>query len=152
MAKPIAGGLNSALFYGVKLGVQTVAHKFGQMLGLAAALGLATATGLAKPELSGELLYAKYCAKCHGDRVEILPVGEPHQPDSRRLVSQPGIGRVKRIEDVEGHTLGFVPHALFRIVIRHCAGNDAREFFDRPIANERLVVFVSDALASVAVA
>ena len=68
MAKPIAGGLNSALFYGVKLGVQTVAHKFGQMLGLAAALGLATATGLAKPELSGELLYAKYCAKCHGDR------------------------------------------------------------------------------------
>ena len=68
MAKPIAGGLNSALFYGVKLGVQTVAHKIGQTLGLAAALGLATAAGLAKPELSGELLYAKHCAKCHGDR------------------------------------------------------------------------------------
>ena len=68
MAKPIAGGLNSALFYGVKLGVQTVAHKIGQTVGLAAALGLATATGLAKPELSGELLYAKHCAKCHGDR------------------------------------------------------------------------------------
>ena len=68
MAKPIAGGLNSALFYGVKLGVQTGAHKIGQTVGLAAALGLATATGLAKPELSGELLYAKHCAKCHGDR------------------------------------------------------------------------------------
>ena len=86
-----------------------------------------------------------------GDRVEILSVGEPPQPDSRRLVSQPGIGRVKLIEDVEGHTLGFVPHALFRIVIRHCAGDDAREFFDRPITNERLVVFIGDALALLSV-
>ncbi|SVD16964.1 uncharacterized protein METZ01_LOCUS369818, partial [marine metagenome] len=68
MAKPIAGGLNSAWFSGVKLGVQTVTQKLGQALGLAAALGLSTATGLAKPELSGERLYAQLCARCHGDR------------------------------------------------------------------------------------
>ena len=43
------------------------------MLGLAAALGLATATGLAKPELSGELLYAKLCANCHGEQGQGVP-------------------------------------------------------------------------------
>mgnify|MGYP003975921165 FL=1 len=73
MAKPIAGGLNSALFYGVKLGGQTVAQKLGETFGLAAALGLATATALAKPELSGELLYAKLCANCHGEQGQGVP-------------------------------------------------------------------------------
>lgn len=73
MAKPIVGELNLVWFFGVKLGVQTVAQKLGQTFGLAAALGLATATALAKPELSGELLYAKLCANCHGEQGQGVP-------------------------------------------------------------------------------
>ena len=73
MAKPIVGELNLVWFFGVKLGVQTVAQKLGETFGLAAALGLATATALAKPELSGELLYAKLCANCHGEQGQGVP-------------------------------------------------------------------------------
>jgi len=73
LAKPIVGELNLVWFFGVKLGVQTVAQKLGETFGLAAALGLATATALAKPELSGELLYAKLCANCHGEQGQGVP-------------------------------------------------------------------------------
>jgi len=68
LAKPIVGGLNLTLLFGVKLWVQIVAQKLAQTLCLAAMVGLATTTGLAETKLSGELLYAKRCAKCHGDR------------------------------------------------------------------------------------
>ena len=50
-----------------------MSQKLGLAFGLAAALGLATATGLAEPKLSGELLYAKLCAKCHGDQGQGVP-------------------------------------------------------------------------------
>ena len=73
MAKPIVGGLNLTLLFGVKLWVQTVAQKLAQMLGLAAMVGLATTTGLAETKLSGELLYAKLCAKCLGDQGQGVP-------------------------------------------------------------------------------
>ena len=101
---------------------------------------------LAKLRLAGETAYQI------GDRVEMLPVGQARQLDAGWLVSQLGIGRVERVEDVAGHTLRFVPHALFRIVIRHSAGDDTREFFDRPVADQRLVVLIGDAFALIAVA
>ena len=48
--------------------MRCLANKLGQALGLGTAILLATTTGLAKPELSGEHLYTKLCAKCHGDQ------------------------------------------------------------------------------------
>ena len=39
----------------------------GQALGLLAVALLSQAAALAKPALSGELIYANQCAKCHGD-------------------------------------------------------------------------------------
>ena len=53
--------------------MQTVPQKLAQAFGLAAALALATATALAKPELAGELLYAKLCANCHGEQGQGVP-------------------------------------------------------------------------------
>jgi len=53
--------------------VQTVSQKLGQVFVFAAALSLSTATGLAEPKLSGELLYTKLCAKCHGDQGQGVP-------------------------------------------------------------------------------
>ena len=50
-----------------------MSQKLGLAFGLTAALGLATATSLAEPKLSGELLYAKLCAKCHGDQGQGVP-------------------------------------------------------------------------------
>ena len=50
-----------------------MSKKLGQVLGLAAALSLSTATCLAEPKLSGELLYTKLCAKCHGDQGQGVP-------------------------------------------------------------------------------
>ena len=101
---------------------------------------------LAKLRLAGETAYQI------GDRVEMLPVGQARQLDAGWLVSQLGIGRVERVEDVPGHTLRFVPHALFRIVIRHGADDNARELFDRPVPDQRLVVLIGDAFALIAVA
>ena len=52
--------------------VLTVVRKFtfnlGQALGLLAVALLSQAAALAKPTLSGELIYANQCAKCHGDK------------------------------------------------------------------------------------
>ena len=53
--------------------MQTVSQKLGQVFVFAAALSLSTATGLAEPKLSGELLYTKLCAKCHGDQGQGVP-------------------------------------------------------------------------------
>ena len=64
---PVAGRLNEALFFSVKLGMRTVARIVGQALGLLVTVLLSQATALAKPALSGELIYANQCAKCHGD-------------------------------------------------------------------------------------
>ena len=87
-----------------------------------------------------------------GDGVEVLSVGQPSQLDARRFVSKLSVEGVKRIEDIAGHTLGFVTNTFFGIVIRHGPGDDAREFFDRPIAGKRLVVFIGDSLALLSVA
>ena len=65
---PVAGRLNEALFFSVKLGMRTVARIVGQALGLLVTVLLSQATALAKPALSGELIYTNQCAKCHGDR------------------------------------------------------------------------------------
>ncbi len=48
--------------------MRPLANRLGQALGLGAALGLATATGLANPALSGEQIYSRLCADCHGDK------------------------------------------------------------------------------------
>ena len=48
--------------------MRPLANRLGQAIGLSAALGLATATGLAKPALSGEQIYSRLCADCHGDK------------------------------------------------------------------------------------
>ena len=40
----------------------------GQALGLLVVALLPQTTALAKPALSGELIYANQCAKCHGDK------------------------------------------------------------------------------------
>ena len=50
--------------------MRLLAQKLGQALGLAAVLLLTKSTGLAKPELSGEQIYSRLCAKCHGDQGE----------------------------------------------------------------------------------
>ena len=50
--------------------MRPLAQKLGQALGLAAVLLLTKSTGLAKPELSGEQIYSRLCAKCHGDQGE----------------------------------------------------------------------------------
>ena len=84
--------------------------------------------------------------------MEVLSVGQPSQLDARRFVSRLSVGGVKRVKDITGHTLGFITNTFFGIVIWHGAGDDASEFFDRPIAGKRLVVFIGDALALVTVA
>ena len=43
-------------------------YRIGQTLGLLAVALLSQASSLAKPALSGELIYANQCAKCHGDK------------------------------------------------------------------------------------
>lgn len=48
--------------------MRPLANRLGQALGLGAVLGLATATSLAKPALSGEQIYSRLCADCHGDK------------------------------------------------------------------------------------
>ena len=50
--------------------MRPLAQKLGQALGLAAVLLLTKSTGLSKPELSGEQIYSRLCAKCHGDQGE----------------------------------------------------------------------------------
>ena len=50
--------------------MRLLAQKLGQALGLAAVLLLTKSTGLSKPELSGEQIYSRLCAKCHGDQGE----------------------------------------------------------------------------------
>ena len=50
--------------------MRPLAQKLGQALGLAAVLLLTKSTGLSKPELSGEQIYLRLCAKCHGDQGE----------------------------------------------------------------------------------
>jgi hypothetical protein len=50
--------------------MRSLAQKLGQALGLAAVLLLTKSTGLSKPELSGEQIYSRLCAKCHGDQGE----------------------------------------------------------------------------------
>ncbi len=50
--------------------MRPLAQKLGLALGLAAVLLLTKSTGLSKPELSGEQIYSRLCAKCHGDQGE----------------------------------------------------------------------------------
>ena len=87
-----------------------------------------------------------------GNRVEKLAVREPGQLDSRRVVTRLCLGRIKRFEDISRHEFSIVADALFRVILRHGACDDAGQFFDRPITNERLVVFIGHALTLVAVA
>ena len=84
--------------------------------------------------------------------MDVLSLSQPRQPDSRRVVSGLGGGGVKGVEDIPRHPFRLFAGAKLLLVLRHGFGNVAREFLDRPIAHERLVVFVGDTLALVAVA
>jgi mono/diheme cytochrome c family protein len=48
--------------------VRRMADKIGKALGLSIGLGLATSTVFAKSALSGEQIYSRLCADCHGDK------------------------------------------------------------------------------------
>ena len=107
--------------------------------------------GLETPRLP-DLRPAGETADQVGDGVEELPVGEAGQLDARRVVPGLGSGRIKRIEDISCDEFSVVADALFRVILRHGAGDDVGQFFDRPIADEWFVVFIGHALSLVAVA
>ena len=68
MAKPVGTALNETPSYDVLTVVRKFTFNLGQALGLLAVALLSQAAALAKPALSGELIYANQCAKCHGDK------------------------------------------------------------------------------------
>ena len=68
MAKPVGTALNETPSSDVLTVVRKFTFNLGQALGLLAVALLSQAAALAKPALSGELIYANQCAKCHGDQ------------------------------------------------------------------------------------
>ena len=86
------------------------------------------------------------------DGVDVLPVGEADQLDARRVVPGAGFAGVEGFVDVAGDGGGLHGIALVRFVLRHVLINVTRQFFDRPIAVQRVVIFAFHTLAVLAVA
>ena len=82
-----------------------------------------------------------------GDGVDVLPVGQPHELDTRRMIPCPGFARIKRLVDVTSHRLGVRAHTLLGLIVRHILVDVTREFLDRPVAVEGLVVFALHSFA-----